>query len=311
MRVFLAGGTGKIGKRLLPHLQKRGDEVVLLTRNQHNARTKVGPGPELVEGDPMQPGSWMERISGCDAVINLVGEDIFGKRWNDAFKALLRDSRLKSTANIVDAICKALTKPAVLVQGSAIGYYGFHEDELLTEDSPPGHDFLAQLCVEWERAAQPVADAGVRLALVRTGIVLDKAGGALQAVLTPFRLGAGGKQGSGKQWMSWIHYDDEVGLLLFAADHKEVQGPLNATAPVPVTNLQFAKALGAALGRPSFLPTPGVALKALLGEVADLVVKGARILPKRAQELGYKFQYPDIDSALRAILSPLPASGVA
>jgi uncharacterized protein (TIGR01777 family) len=306
MRVFVAGGSGQVGSRLVPALLKNGDQVVVLTRNMTKAREKLGPGPEIVEGDPLTPGSWMNWVNGCDAVVNLVGEGVFNRRWRDSFKALIRDSRVKSTTNIVEAIRRATDRPSVLVNGSAIGYYGFHGDELLTEDSPPGDDFLAKVCVEWEQAARPVEALRCRLVLLRTGVVLDKAGGALRKMILPFKLFVGGKIGSGKQWVSWIHHDDEVGLIQFALETDEVRGPLNATAPVPVTNKQFAKALGKALWRPSWFPTPRWLLRLVLGEVADLVTKGQRVLPKRAQELGYAFKFPDIHSALRDIFAKPP-----
>jgi hypothetical protein len=196
----------------------------------------------------------------------------------------------------------------VLVNGSAIGYYGPHGDEELTEDSPPGGDFMAQVCVAWEAAARAAEPAGVRVAVIRTGVVLDKAGGALKQLLTPFKLGVGGPVGSGKQYMSWIHHADEVGILLLALDRPEARGPLNATAPEPVTNKQFGKALGAALGRPAVVPTPAFGLRLLLGEVAGMVTTGQRVLPKRAVALGYRFQYPEIGPALRQLVRGAPAA---
>jgi uncharacterized protein (TIGR01777 family) len=277
--------------------------VVVLTRNAEQTRTKLGARVELVEGDPMKPGRWMERVSSCQGVISLAGEGIFKARWSTGFKELLRDSRFKSTQNLVDAIGKAATKPQVFVSGSALGYYGFHGDEDLTEDSPPGSDFLANLCVEWEQIAKPVEAMGVRLVLLRTGVVLAKSGGALAQMMLPFKLFIGGKTGSGKQWISWIHHADEVGIILLALDNPQARGPLNATAPHPVTNAQLAKALGAAMSRPSIFPTPGFVLRLVLGERACLVLDGQRVLPRRAQELGYAFQFPEIGPALAAIVA--------
>jgi uncharacterized protein (TIGR01777 family) len=305
MRVFVTGGTGLIGVRLIRRLRKRGDDVVLLTRRP-DAWERVGPDVEVVVGDPTQPGPWQDRLAECDAAINLAGAGIFDKRWSTAYKAVMRDSRVRSTENVVAALVKAPRRaddtPKVLVNGSAVGYYGPHGDEELTEDSPPGDDFLAKLCVEWEAAAKPAEAAGVRVVLLRTGVVLDKEGGALKALLPPFKLGAGGPVGSGKQYMSWIHHADEVGIILLALDHLEAHGPLNGTAPQPVTSKQFGKALGAALGRPAFLPTPGFGLRLLLGEVADVLTTGQRAVPKRALALGYAFQYPDVEGALRQII---------
>lgn len=274
MKVFVTGGTGLVGGRLIPKLIARGHSVAALTRRPVAARERFGESCKLVEGDPMQAGVWTDAVADCDAVIHLAGENIFAQRWSDTFKALLRDSRLKSTATIVQALTKnpttAAGSPKVLVNASAIGYYGPHGDEELDEDSPAGSDFLAQLCVDWEKAALAARDGGVRVALVRIGVVLDKAGGALAKMLTPFKLGVGGPVGSGKQWMSWIHNDDLCDLFVFAAENNAAAGPLNGTAPEPVTNKDFGKALGRALGRPSFMPTPAFALRLMLGEVAEV-----------------------------------------
>jgi uncharacterized protein (TIGR01777 family) len=306
MRVFVTGGTGLVGTRLIPRLRDRGDHVVLLSRRAGPARERFGKACTVVEGDPMQPGPWMDAVADCDAVIHLAGENVFARRWSPEFKALLRDSRVKSTENVVQALAKqprtAAGNAKVLVNASAIGYYGPHGDEELTEDSPPGDDFLARLCVEWEQAARGAEQHGVRVAYVRVGVVLAKEGGALAKLLTPFKLGGGGPAGSGRQWMSWIHRDDLVGIFLLALDHDNARGPLNGTAPEPVTNKAFGKALGHALHRPSFMPTPGFALRLMLGEVADVIVNGQRVLPKRPLALGYSFQYPTVEAALAEIL---------
>lgn len=304
MRVFITGGTGLVGTRLLAQLKKRSDHAIVLTRNPDKAREKLGDFPELVAGDPTVAGPWQASVSSCDAVVNLAGENLFARRWSDGFKAIIRTSRIDGTNNVVQAITHAPSRPRVLVNGSAIGYYGFHGDQALTEESPPGDDFLAKTCVEWEAAAKPAEQLGVRVVLLRTGVVLDKAGGALQLMLLPFKLFLfGGKIGSGRQWVSWIHHEDEVGIILKALDDGMVSGPLNATAPVPITNKDLAHAIGKAMGRPSFFPTPGFMLNLGLGEVASLVVKGQRVLPKKAQELGYAFRYPEIGMALRQALA--------
>jgi hypothetical protein len=303
MRAFVTGGTGLVGGRLVARLRERGDTAIVLSRSAAKARARFGDTCEVVEGDPTTAGSWQKQIDGCDAVVNLAGENLFARRWSDNFKILIRESRVRATTNVVTAIAQAQNRPRVLVNGSAVGYYGFHGDQELTEESPAGDDFLARTCVAWEDAAKPVEQSGVRLAFLRTGVVLAKAGGALQMMLLPFKLFLfGGKTGSGRQWVSWIHHDDEVGLILFAMDNAQVRGPLNATAPVPVTNLELAKAIGQAMGRPSFMPTPGFMLRLGLGEVADLVVKGQRVVPQKAQELGYAFRFPEINAALRDIL---------
>jgi uncharacterized protein (TIGR01777 family) len=307
MRVFVMGGTGLIGTRLLGRLRERGDSVMLLTRRPAGARARFGGDCTIVEGNPMQTGRWMDEVTGCDAVINLVGESIFARRWNEEFKVLLRESRVKSTANVVQALAKnsrtAAGTPRVLVNASAIGYYGPHGDEELTETGPPGDDLLARLTVDWEQAARGAEAAGVRVAIVRVGVVLDKAGGALGQMLTPFKLGIGGPVASGKQWLSWIHHEDIVGILLQALDHAGAAGPINGTAPNPVTNKAFSKALGRALHRPAFLPIPAFGMRLRFGEVAEILTTGQRVLPRRALELGYSFHFPEIDGALASVLS--------
>jgi uncharacterized protein (TIGR01777 family) len=300
MRVFVTGGTGLIGVRLVRRLRKRGDQVAVLSR-QADAWRRVGPDVEIINGDPTEAGPWQESVAGCDAVVNLAGAGLFDKRWTAKYKATIRDSRVRATENVVAALAR---QPAgkVLVSGSAIGYYGPHGDEELDESSPPGTDTVAHVCRDWEAAATAAESGGVRVVLLRTGIVLDPRGGAFKQLLTPFKLGAGGPVGSGRQIMSWIHHADEVGLILLALDNAEARGPLNATAPRPVTNKEFGKALGRALHRPAFLPTPAFALRLVLGEVAEVVTTGQRVLPRRAEALGYQFQFSEIDSALTQIV---------
>ncbi len=302
MRVFVTGGTGLVGTRLIQQLRGRGTEVVALTRRPSEAARRLA-GCTIVEGDPTQPGVWMDSAADCDAVINLAGENVFARRWNDEFKARLRDSRVQGTTNVVEALARRPGTSKVLVNASAIGYYGPHGDEELTEASPPGDDFLARLCVEWEQAARRAEEHGVRVVMVRVGVVLDPEGGALPQMVTPFKLFAGGPTGSGKQWLSWIHHADLTGLLLLALDNAAASGPLNGTAPNPVPNREFARALGRTLHRPALLPTPRFALRIMLGEVADLVTTGQRVVPRRALELGYYFRYPMLDAALADVLA--------
>lgn len=306
MRIFATGATGLVGPRLVERLLARGDQVVVLTRRPELARTKWGERVAVVAGDPNEPGPWQDAIADCDAVVHLAGEGIFNRRWNATFKERLRTSRLQGTANVVAALARhprtSAGTPKVLASASAIGYYGPHGDEELTEATPPGDDFLARLCVEWERAARAATDHGVRVVLLRFGIILDPSGGALAKLLTPFKLFVGGPVGSGRQVMSWIHGDDVVGLILFALDTAAANGPLNVTAPAPVTNRQFGHALGRVLHRPSFLPTPAFALRLMLGESAHIVTTGQRVLPRQAQELGYRFQFAQLDAALRDLL---------
>jgi hypothetical protein len=302
MKVFLTGGSGLIGARLCKTLLDRGDSAVVLTRDPDRARGKLPAGCTLVAGDPAVPGDWMKSVDGCDAVVNLAGENLFARRWRAWFKQLIRDSRVLSTQNVVRAIEQSAARPKVLVQGSAVGYYGFHEDQILDEASPPGDDFLGRTCVEWESAAKPVEALGLRLVLFRTGVVMDKEGGALAQMVRPFRWFVGGPVGSGRQYIPWIHWADQVGLILFALDNAAVCGPLNATAPSPQTNYDFSKTLGRVLHRPSFMKAPGFMLRLILGEVADLVRKGQRVVPRKAEALGYKFQFSEAEAALRDIL---------
>ena len=307
MRVFVTGGTGLVGSRLVKKLLERGDQVSLLTRRLAVAKDLFGAGCTPVEGDPMKPGEWMKVLGDCDGVIHLAGENIFGRRWNEEFKAMLFDSRIKSTQNIVHALAvqpkRADGSSKVLVNASAIGIYGPHGDEELDENSPPAQDFLAHLCVEWEKAAKAIEPVGVRLAMVRVGVVLDKKGGALKSMLTPFKLGAGGPVGNGKQYVSWIHYEDMVGIFLMALDNPQASGPINGTAPNPVTSKAFGKALGAALHRPAFLPTPVFMLRMMMGEVTDVLATGQRVLPRKAMALGYAYKYPTVEMALSNVVN--------
>jgi uncharacterized protein (TIGR01777 family) len=307
MRVFLTGGTGLIGSRLVRRLHERGDSVVLLTRRSEAAQERFGKECTIVAGDPMQAGAWQEAIADCAAVVNLAGESVFGSRWNTEFKALLRESRILSTQHVVQALSRAPVtsdgQPKTLVNASAIGYYGPHGDEELTEESPGGDDMLARLCLQWEKQAREAESAGVRVAIVRVGVVLDPEGGALPQMLRPFKLtGIGGPVGSGRQYVSWIHHADVVGLLLLALDRADARGPINGTAPNPVTSWDMARAIGRVLHRPSFLPAPAFALRLALGEVADLVTTGQRVLPPRAQALGYAFRFPTVETALADLL---------
>ncbi|MGH9675687.1 MAG: TIGR01777 family oxidoreductase [Candidatus Acidiferrum sp.] len=307
MRVFVTGGTGLIGSRLINRLVARKDEVYLLTRKPSPRPEFFGDQVQTIAGDPTQSGPWQAKAGDCDAVVNLAGENLFARRWNEVFKKTLVDSRVQSTNNVVRALSLSPRRSngtvKVLVNGSAIGIYGPHGDEELTENSRAGSDFLAGLCVDWEKAAKQAESAGVRCTIIRIGIVLDKKGGALAKMLTPFKLGAGGPIGDGKQYMSWIHLDDLCSLILACLDRTDISGPLNGTAPNPVTNREFAKAMGRAIHRPAFMPTPRFALRALLGESADVVATGQRVLPGRAMEMGFRFEYPTVDAALAQIFA--------
>ena len=304
MRVFVTGGTGLVGTRLIRKLTERGDEVVLLTRRPEAA--KGGERIKVVGGDPTEAGPWMDEAAACDAAINLAGENIFAKRWNDDFKAALRKSRVPTTQHLAEALARnpkrADGASKVLVSASAIGYYGAHGDEELDESTAPASDFMGNLCVDWEKAALAGQEKGLRVAVIRIGIVLDPAGGALKEMMPPFKMFVGGPIGSGNQVMSWIHADDLVGIFLHALDHSEVSGPVNATAPNPVSNKAFSKALGKAIGRPSFMWTPAFAIRVMLGGVADVVVNGQKVMPKKALAAGYQFRYPEIEGALANLL---------
>ena len=306
MNVFVMGGTGLIGTSLIGRLNERDDRVVLLTRRPAHAQERWGKQCTIVEGDPMKAGPWMDAVKDCDAVVNLVGESIFARRWNPEFIALLRSSRIQSTENAVRALNQnpktSAGNPKVLVNASAIGYYGPRGDEELTEEGLTGNDTLARVAVEWEQAAPSAKASGVRVALIRIGVVLDKGGGALAQMLPPFKFGVGGPIGSGKHWFSWIHIDDMVGILLLALDHPQAAGPINGTAPHPVTNKEFSKALGRALHRPAILPMPPFMLRLLLGQVAEILTTGQRVIPAKALSLGYQFKFPNIEGALANLL---------
>ncbi len=294
MKVLIAGATGFVGARLVLRLLERNDQVLVLTRDP--AKVKAGT-----------PLSWDAFIQAppaeVDAVVNLSGENLFARRWNSEFKELIRNSRVEATRRLVAAVGTGEFRPKTLVNASAIGIYGPHGDETLAEDASAGSDFLSGVCRDWEAEARTGEEKGMRVVLLRISVVLGRDGGALRQMLPPFKMFAGGPVGSGAQWFSWIHIDDLVGLILLALDHPQVTGPLNATAPDPRTNREFSAALGRALGRPSWLPMPGFALRLLVGEVAEIILAGQRVLPKRAQELGFVFRFPTVDAALADLVN--------
>lgn len=300
MKIVIAGGTGFLGRPLAAALAADGHDLVVLTRRpgRRAAATRITE----THWDPHDSAAeWTGALDGASAVVNLAGEPIAGRRWTAAHKARIRDSRLAATRRIVEALARPASPPA-LVSASAIGYYGDRGAETLTEASAPGDDFLAKVSVEWEAAAMTAASR-TRVALVRTGIVLARGGGALQKMLLPFKLFAGGPLGSGTQYMSWIHRDDWIGLVRWLVT-SAAQGPFNATAPNPVTNKEFSTALGRALHRPSFVPAPAFALRIAVGEMAGpLLLSSQRVLPVRAQEAGFTFKYPTLPEALRAIFT--------
>jgi uncharacterized protein (TIGR01777 family) len=303
MNIAIAGGSGFLGTALTQALVTGGHEVTILTR-QTPPPASVQPRVSSVSWTPNgSTGPWVTAIHGADAVINLAGESIAAKRWSAAQKQKIRDSRLLATRSLTTAIRQAARAPAAFISGSAVGYYGDRGEETLTETSAPGTDFLAELAKDWEAAATNVAQV-TRVALIRTGIVLDRQGGALPKMLPPFRMFVGGPLGSGTQYMSWIHKEDWVRLVSWTMTHEGARGPLNATSPAPVTNAEFSKALGRVLKRPSLLPAPAFALRIALGEMADaLLLSGQRALPVRATDLGFSCRYSNIDEALVSVLA--------
>ncbi len=299
MRVTVTGATGRIGRRLVAALEQRGDEVTALSRDPDRASELLGV--EAFAWDLKQDAAPKQALTGRDAIVHLAGEDV-GQRWTAEVKAEILDSRERGTRNIVAAIFDAEPRPRALVCASASGFYGARKDEIVDESAAPGHDWLAQVVTRWEREAQ-TAQTATRTVMVRTGIVLDAGGGALAKMLPPFRAGIGGPIGGGKQYMPWIHLDDLVGIYIAAIDNPTFQGPINASAPEPVTNKQFAKALGRGLHRPALVPVPGFTVKLLYGEMSQIVLNGVRMVPGRVAELGYEFKHPDLDEALRDTLA--------
>ena len=301
MKALVTGATGFVGPRLLRLL----DSPVVVSRSPERARRAVGnlAGP-IFRWDPMREPLPAEALEGVDVIYHLAGESVAEGRWNAAQKARIRDSRVIGTRNLVQGIKQVDHKPSVLVSASAVGYYGNRGDEELTEAASPADDFLAEVCVAWEREALAAEQLGVRTVTARTGIVLGAGGGALAKMLTPFKLGAGGPLGNGKQWMPWVHVADLARLYVHAADTSSINGPLNAVAPNPVRNSEFTKALGRQLHRPALMPAPYLGLRLLFGEFAQVLFASQRVIPQVALETGFVFQYPDIASALREILAP-------
>jgi uncharacterized protein len=297
MRVTITGATGLIGGKLVAALQERGDEVTILTRDPSKAK-----GVEAHRWDPDAEPAPAAALEGRDAVVHLAGEKV-DQRWSKDAKRRIRDSREKGTRNLVEGIRAAGERPKALVSSSAVGYYGSHGAEPLPEGTPPGNDFLARVCVTWEDEAAKAGELGLRVVRVRTGVVLDAGGGALSKMLPFFRLGVGGPVAGGNQYLPWVHADDVVGIYLQAVDDERWSGPVNATAPEPVPNKAFSKALGRALHRPAVLPVPAFAIQVLYGEMAEVVTKGQNAVPERTMQLGYRHRHPDLDQALKVALS--------
>jgi hypothetical protein len=303
MHVVIAGGSGFLGTLLTARLTDRGDDVTILTRR---ASSGEGRAREVAwRADGAAEPALVSAIAEADAVVNLAGAGIADERWTAARKRLLRDSRILPTRSLVTAVAAAPARPRVFLQGSAVGYYGATlDDRVMDESSPPGDDFLGRLCVDWEREAAPAASANCRLVFQRTGLVLAADAGALGLMKRPFLFFVGGPVASGRQYFPWIHGDDWTAMAVWAIDTGSVAGPINATSPDPVTNAQFSKALGRALSRPSWLPVPGFALSILFGEFAqEGLIKGQRVVPARATQLGFTFRFPALDAALSEIFA--------
>jgi uncharacterized protein (TIGR01777 family) len=301
MRVVITGGSGLIGSEAARDLGGAGHEVVILTRDP----AKAGPLPpnaRAVRWDGRTAEGWGALLDGGTAIIHLAGDSIASGRWTAEKKRRIRDSRVESGKAVLEAIRQAAIKPAVLLQGSAVGYYGPCGDEVVTEHHPAGNDFLADVCKAWEASTAEAESLGVRRALLRTGIVLSRKGGALPKMALPFRVMAGGPLGSGRQWVPWIHMADEVGAIRFLLENEDASGPFNLTAPNPLRNRDFSRALGRALKRPALAPAPSFALRAVLGEMADMLLEGQRAVPQRLLETGYVFRYPEALPALRDLL---------
>jgi uncharacterized protein (TIGR01777 family) len=303
VKVAVTGATGTIGRAVVRALLERGDSVVALSRSAGRARELLGGEVEVFEwSDPTAAAAPAEAFAEASGVIHLLGEPI-AQRWSDEAKRRIRDSRVLGTRNLVAALRGAGPRLRVLVSQSAVGYYGPRGDEAVDEAGAAGDDFLAGVVAEWESEARAADELGLRVVLARTGVVLSAEGGALEKMLTPFKLGVGGPVAGGGQFIPWVHVDDVVGALLFALDTEAASGPLNVTAPRPVTNKEFSKALGRALKRPAFMPVPGFAIKLMYGEMASIVTTGACAVPSRLEELGYGFRQPDLGEALASVVA--------
>lgn len=304
MKVIITGGTGLIGSALAHSLVKDGHDVVILTRNASKPVKSLPSAARLVKWDAKTGEGWYGEAEGADAIINLAGATIdpTGGLWTESRKKVIRESRVKAGEAVMDAIRRATEKPKVLIQSSAIGYYGVHDDEIITETSPTGSDFPASVCRDWEASTAEVESMGVRRVVLRTGIVFAKEGGALPVLTLPFKLFAGGPVGSGQQYLSWIHMDDEIHAIRLLLEDSTTHGAYNLTAPNPICQKDFAKVAGKVLNRPSFIPTPAFAIKLVLGEAATFALDGQRVLPKALEDKRFEFRFPNLEGALRDLL---------
>lgn len=296
MRILITGATGFIGRSLCRALAESGHELLAVSRSPEKARDVLPEGTEIRSGVT----DFIDAAP--EAVINLAGEPIAEGRWTDEKKRRIVESRVETTRAVVDLCARAENPPGVLVSASAMGYYGDQGQREVTEDTPPNHEFVHEICDRWETEARKVEAHGVRVAIARIGLVLDQGGGMLARTLTPFKLGVGGRLGDGKQYMPWIHREDMVRILIFLLEGEELSGPFNASAPKPVTNAEFTQALANKLNRPAVLPAPATALKLAFGEMSRLLLTGARMLPARLEKAGFDFRYPRLEDALENIL---------
>jgi uncharacterized protein (TIGR01777 family) len=302
VKVAVTGATGLIGSALARELRERGDELSVLSRDPDRARERLGDVRTFAWPDPKAAPAPADALRGRDAVVNLLGEPL-AQRWSESAKREIHDSRVLGTRNLVAALAELPTdeRPRVLVSQSGSGWYGARGDEPLDESAPGGDDFPAQVTADWEAEAARAEELGMRIVRTRTGVVLSDQGGALEKMLPPFKLGVGGPVAGGRQYVPWVHLEDVAGALAFCLDTEAARGPVNVAAPEPVTNSELSKALGRVLRRPAVLPVPAAALRLLYGEMATIVITGARVIPRRLQELGYRFRHRDLDEALRAV----------
>lgn len=300
MKIFMTGGTGFVGSHMAFRLTKEDHAVTILTPALTGKELKM-PGISYLMGSPTIRGEWQDRVSDHNVIINLAGASIFS-RWTDAQKKSLRASRIDTTRHLVEAL-PPNARHVTFFSTSAVGYYGFHEDEELIESSPAGDDFLAQLACDWEAEAFFAQAKGARVVVTRFGIVLGKKGGALAQMLPLFKYFLGGPLGSGRQWFSWVHMRDLVSAFIFLLQHQEISGAVNVCSPHPVRNKELGRAIGKVLHRPAFLPAPGFMIKLILGEFGSVLLKGQRVVPSRLLEAGFRFQYPEIEDAIRSIVS--------
>lgn len=308
MRVIITGGTGFIGSHLTDSLSADGHEVILLSRSPNKYRADVKPNVQLVEWDAMTGAGWDHLITADSAIVNLAGEPLdghgfFPSRWTSERRRMIRESRVNAGRAIVSAVENASALPHVLIQQSAVGYYGYDREATFNEEAPPADDFASQVLVEWEATTAPLEAMGVRRPITRTGLLMHPTSGVMPRLLLPFRLFAGGPMGSGRQWYSWIHIADEVGAIRFLMDTEGLTGPFNLTAPHPVRNKEFAKTIGKVMKRPSLIPVPGPALRLAFGKVADLALEGQRAIPERLMQSGYNFRFAHLEPALRDLLA--------